>query len=246
MKMNIKPAFRYQFSSFLKGSAVIYLILIVFVAAILIGTMSVSTDSSTSISFTGFSITATIYLFVMGIVEIRNDLRLCLQCGVSRRTAFISELMAVLAASVILSIAGEILTSIAQAISANNFRLFVADLYQLIYVGADATSLTFSQHVMSALFNASLMFTACLGGMFFSLMFWRLNKLWTIVVAISIPVLINLIPNVLVWLGVDLTPFIDWISSSVSCFVLFFALVAVFVGIIDWLLLRRANIKEAK
>ena len=246
MKMNIKPAFRYQFSSFLKGSAVIYLILMVVVAAIMIGTMRISTGSATTISFTGFSITATIYLFVMGIVEIRNDLRLCLQCGVSRRTAFISELLAVLAASVILSVAGELLTGIAQAISANNSRLFVADLYQLIYVGADATSLTFCQHVMSALFNTSLMFAACLGGMFFSLMFWRLNRLWTIVVGISIPVLINLIPNVFIWLGVDLTPFINWISSSVGYFVLFFALVAVLVGIIDWLLLRRANIKEAK
>ena len=246
MKMNIKPAFRYQFSSFLKGSAVIYLILMVVVAAIMIGTMRISTDSTSTISFTGFSITATIYLFVMGIVEIRNDLRLCLQCGISRRTAFISELMAVLAASVILPIAGELLTGIAQAISANNSRLFVADLYQLIYVGADTTSLTLSQHVLSALFNTSLMFAAYLGGMFFSLMFWRLNRLWTIVVGISIPVLINLIPNVLVWLGVDLTPFINWISSSVGCFVLFFALFAVLVGIIDWLLLRRANIKEAK
>ena len=36
MKMNIKPAFRYQFSSFLKGSVVIYLILMVVVAAVLI------------------------------------------------------------------------------------------------------------------------------------------------------------------------------------------------------------------
>ena len=246
MKMNLKPAFRYQFSSFLKGSAVIYLILIFVIAAVLIGTMSVSTGSASSISFTGFSITATIYLFVMGIVEIRNDLRLCLQCGVSRRTAFISELLAVLAASVILAAAGELLTGIAQAISADNSRLFVADLYQLIYVGADTSALTFGQHVLSALFNTSLMFAACLGGMFFSLMFWRLNRLWTIVVAISIPVLINVIPNLLSWLGVDLTPFIKWISSSPFCFVLFFALLAVLVGIIDWLLLRRANIKEAK
>ena len=246
MKMNFKPAFRYQFSSFLKGSAVIYLILIVVVAGFLIGTMSISTESASSISFTGFSITATIYLFVMGIVEIRNDLRLCLQYGVSRRTAFLSELTAVLAASAILAVAGELLTGLAQALAVNNTKLFVADLYQLIFVGADTASLTLSQHVLSALFNSSLMFAACVGGMFFSLTFWRLNKLWTIVVAISIPVLLNLIPNAISWLGIDLSPFVRWITSSVFCFVLFFMLLALLFGIINWLLLRRANIREAK
>ncbi|MBP8640790.1 MAG: hypothetical protein KBI01_07835 [Oscillospiraceae bacterium] len=246
MKMNYKPAFRYQFSSFLKGSAVIYLILIVVVTGVLIGTMSISKDSASTISITGFSITATIYLFVMGIVEIRNDLRLCLQCGVSRRTAFLSELTAVLAASAILAVAGELLTGIAQALAISNFNLFVADLYQLIFVGSDVSSLTFSQHVLSALFNTSLMFAACVGGMFFSLMFWRLNRLWTIVVAISIPVLLNLVPNLLHWLNVDLTPFVNWISSSIGCFLLFFLVLALLLGVFNWLLLRRANIREAK
>ena len=246
MKMNIKPAFRYQFGSFLKGSAVVYLVLMLIVIASMIGTMRISTDVSTSISFTGFCITATIFLFVMGIVNIRSDLRLCLQYGVSRRTAFVSELLAVLATAVILSAAGELMTGIAQTISADNSKLFISDLYQLIYVGADVPSLTLSQHALSALFNTSLMFAACLGGMFFSLMFWRLNKVWTVIVAISIPVIINAVPILLDRLGVDFVPFIRWISSSPFCFVAFFLLLAILLSIINWLLLRRANIREAK
>lgn len=246
MKMNFKPSFRYQFSSFLKGSAVVYLILTIIAAALMIGTMYVSTDSTSTFSFTGYSITATIFLFVMGIVNIRSDLRICLQFGISRRTSFVSELLAVLATSLIVAVAGELLTGIVQALSANNSKFYVADLYQLIYASEGTTSLTFGQHAMSALLNTSLTFCACIGGMFFSLMFWRLNKVWTIVVAISIPLLINIVPIVLYKAGVDLEPLVTWIRSSPISFVLFFLLTATLFVIINWLLLRKANIKEAK
>ena len=243
MKMNIKPAFRYQFSSFLKGSIVVYLVLIIIVASFMVGTLYISPDSTSVVSFTGYSITAAIFLFVMGIVNIRGDLRLCLQYGVSRRTTFVSELLAILSASVILAAAGELLTGITQVLSTGNSKFFVADLYQLIYVGPDIASLTFSQHLLSTLFNTSLTFCACLFGMLFSLMFWRLNKVCTVIVAISIPVLFNAVPLLLSKAGVDLTPFVNWIASSPFCFVLFFLLLAALFGIIDWLLLRRANIK---
>ena len=246
MKMNLKPSFRYQFSSFLKGSAVVYVILTIIAAGLMIGTMYVSTDSSTTFSFTGYSITAAIFMFVMGIVNIRSDLRLCLQFGISRRTSFVSELLAILATSFIVAVAGELLTGIVQALSVDNSKLYVADLFQLIYAGDGATALTLGQHAMSALLNTSLTFCACIGGMFFSLMFWRLNKLWTIVVAISIPLLINIVPILLYKAGVNLEPLVTWIRSSPINFVLFFLLSAALFVIINWLLLRKANIKEAK
>ncbi len=240
MKMNISPAFKYQFSNFLKNAFVIYLIIIVIIAAF------ISISGNSKVSFTGYSLTATIFLFVMGIVNIRSDLRLCLQYGVSRRTSFISELLAVLSASAILAIAGELLTGTAQTLWADNSNLFVADIYQLIYVGAEAATLTFGQHVLSALVNTSLLFCACLFGMFFSLMFWRLNKVWTIIVAVSIPLLINIVPIILHRMGVNLNPLINWIDSAPFNFIMFFLLTAALFGIIDWLLLRKANIREAK
>jgi len=244
MKTNLKPAFRYQFNSFIRGSGIIYLILIAIVAISMVG--NIYTNGNFFVSFTGYSITIAIFMFVMGIVNIRNDLRLCLQYGVSRRTSFVSEILTVMSAAVILAAAVEVLTVVTQLLTVNNSNLFVADIYQLIYVGTDIPSLSLSQHALSALFNTSLMFAASLGGMFFSLMFWRLSKVWTIIVAVSIPVLINVVPMLLYRIGVDLTPFIRWLTSSPFCFVVFFLLFAALLGIIDWLLLRRANIKEAK
>ena len=106
--------------------------------------------------------------------------------------------------------------------------------------------LSLGQHFQSTLVNISLLICACIGGMFFSLMFWRLNKFWTVIVAVSIMVLMNIIPVGLFRLGVDLEPLLNWIISSPYNFVLFFMLTTIaFVGI-NWLLLRRADIKGIK
>jgi len=54
------------------------------------------------------------------------------------------------------------------------------------------------------------------------------------------------VPMALYKLGVDLQPFMRWLASSPLNLVLFMLLAAALFGIIDWLLLRNANIKEAK
>lgn len=245
MKMNIKPAFRYQFDVFFKGFLVIFLILAAAIAGLIVISLHTSIGT-TNVTFSGYGITASIFLFVMGIVNIRSDLRLCLQYGVSRRTSFASEILAVLSISIILSVAGELLTCIVQALSTNVTRFFIADIYQLIFVGPNAISMTFSQHLLSILLNTCLTFFSCLFGMFFSLMFWRLNKLWSIVVAVLIPISINVVPLLLSKLGLNLAPFIGWATASPFHYDLIFLFLAVLLGIFDWLLLRRANIKEAK
>lgn len=244
MKMNLGPAYRYQFKSLLKGSAVFYLIMAVIITAFLAVTVNFGGSSSTN--FGGYGISVAIYMFVIGIVYIRSDLRLCLQFGVSRRTAFLSEMLSLLSISALLAIAGELVTALIQAVASGNPNIFVFDFYQLIYLGTDRVLTTFGQHIMSALTNTSLFFCACTVGIFFSLLFWRLNKLWTIVVAILIPFAINGVPYLLIKLGVDFKPFFAWIASSPFCFILTCLVIAAAAAVIDWLLLRRANIKAAK
>lgn len=246
MKMNFKPAFRYQFGNYIRGSVVVFLIIFLIVSVALVFSLSFDAGSSSSISISGYGFAAIIFLFVMGIVSIRNDLRLCLQFGVSRRTAFLSELLAVMAVSVVIVAAGELLNGIAKLFLADNKHFFVGDFYQIIYLKNTSSILTLGQHVQSALMNFSLVFSACIGGMFFSLLFWRLSRTWTIIVAVSIPLLLNLVPAALYKLGVNFKPFIHWLAASPYYLVLFALALAVFFGIINWLLLRNANIREAK
>lgn len=242
MKMNFKAAFRYNFKNLIGGSG--RALLIIF-GIILILTLFVFVNRSGATTITGmFAVTAAIFLFVMGIVGIRSDLRICLQFGVSRRTSFCSEIVAVFASSVILAAAGELLTGILQPLS-NSTHFFASDLYQIIFLQGTEI-LSFSQHMISALFNLSLFICAYIGGMFFSLLFWRLNKIWTVTVAIAIPFLMNGIPILLDKLGVDFNPFLSWLSASPYHFVIMFLLIAAIVSVINWLVLRRANIKAAK
>lgn len=242
--MNIKPVYRYKLIEFFKGMAIVFAV--IFAIFTVLTMVSVNTESGGTFSFSGYAMAATIYMFVMGIVGIRSDLRLFSQFGVSRRTTFITELMIILTAAFTIGLLGELLTGLAQAIFAGNENVFIGDIYQLIYLGESARTLSLFEHIQSLILNVSLAFCACIGGMFFSLLFWRLNRLFTIIVAISIPLLMNIVPYLLVKAHVDLTPVLNWILSSPLSFVLlFFALAAVF-AVIDWLLLRRANIKEAK
>lgn len=246
MKMNFKPALRYQFPNILKGTAVFYLAIVLISSVIMVSSMSISDQSTTTVSFSAYGFAAAICLFVMGVTSIRSDLRLCLQFGVSRRTAFVSELLSTACVSAVLAAAGELMTGVSQMLTAGNPRYFTADLYQLLFLGTHKMTLSFSQHIQSAMVNAGLMFAFCLAGMFFSLLFWRLNRLWTVVAAISIPLLINGVPILVYKAGVDLRPFLSWLLSSPFCFVLFWLLLAGLLCVINWLLLRRANVKAAK
>lgn len=247
MHMNLKPAFRYQFRDYFKGTGVFFLVMVVIVAASIILAMY----SHGNISISGFSMATAICLFILGIVTPRSNLRLCAQFGVSRRTAFTSLFLAVLADIVILSLAGELLLYVGQSAGKGISNLSFADLYQLLYLGAQPMSLSLSQHVMSVLLNTSLILLLFVFGMFFTFLFWRLNKIWTIIVAVAIPLLCNLIPALLVKLASSV-PAIGRLfralqhifASSVWNLMALFLLLSVILAGIDWLLIRRANIRE--
>ncbi len=218
-------------------------------AAIVTAFMSFAVEADEGaviMGFSGYGFATTVFMFVMGIVNVRSDLRLSLQFGVSRRTSFVCEVLSALSVSALLAAAGEMLNGIAQAISADKTNIFVADLYQFIYVGVETPRLTASQHIMSMLFNTGLALSVCVVGMFFSLMFWRLNKFWTIVAALCIPVVINGGPILLYRMGFDMIGFGRWLAVTPLNFLACFAGTAIIVGTIDWMLLRKANILAAK
>lgn len=244
MKMNLKPALRYQFGVFLKEAASVLLVVVTLFLVSFVVMISIDSDSG-SISFAGYGAMLAVFMFVIGIVNVRINLRLCMQFGVSRRTAFVSELLVILSAALILSIAGQIFMVLERAISSKmNFK--ISELYQLIYLRDAVGALTFSQRLQSLLVNTSLQLALCLFGMFFSLLFWRLNKIWTIVTVVAMVFLLNGTPLVIFRAGLDVTPFFRWIAASPNNFVLFFMIFAVVFAVINWLLLRKVNVKPAK
>lgn len=250
MKMNWKPGFLYQLGDFIKGAGVFYLIIAVFIVSF---SFLGSINRAGFFSFSGFGIIAAICLFVFGVVNPRPNLRLCVQLGISRRTAFITQLLAILVTSILLAAAVELLSGLAQVAFAHRSNMVFVDFYQLLYLGPDKITLTFSQHLASLLLNLGIMITFFTGGMFFTFLFWRLNKVWTVIVAISIPVLCNLIPLTVHRVGAVFPAFahfenavIAWLGYSAWNLLWFCILLSAVFVMVDWLLVRQANIKEPK
>ena len=67
-------------------------------------------------SWYGFS--CTIFFFVFGIVLPRQATRLCVQMGVSRRTAYLSLYLMAAVASLCMAVAGQVLMLIGNAVAA--------------------------------------------------------------------------------------------------------------------------------
>jgi len=246
--MNFSPAFRYQFKEYLKSSSVFYAVNVCIVVVSFL--VCFLTDSG-SMSYSGYGIACAICLFVFGIVVPRQYLRLCLQLGVSRRTAFLSGLAAALANSALLAAAGELLFGIAGWASLTNEHLYFADLYQIAYLDpGHLLTLTAGQHLISLLFNLFLMFCWFSIGLFLTFLFWRLNKAWTIVVAILIPVLLGVLPTWSVHLSLAFSAFAramaalgGWLSASPWNVMLLCILISAFFCSVGWLLVRRVNIR---
>lgn len=245
MTMNFWPAFRYHFKEHLKSSGIFYGINV----CIVIASFFVCFFTGGSMSYSGYGVACAIFLLVVGIVVPRQDLRLCIQLGVSRRTAFLSGLASVLVNSTLLAAAGELLLGIASRASLANVHLSFADLYQISYLESLLT-LNAGQHLIGLLLNLFLMFCLFSIGLLLTFLFWRLNKAWTIVVAVLIPVLVCVIPAFSVRLSLTFPAFNrflstlgSWLSASPWHSMLLCILISALFCAVGWLLVRRVNIR---
>lgn len=249
--MNLKPAMRYQARDYVV-SALIFagvnlLIVVAMVAGLLYFQIKTGTDS---ISYNGYTLSCTIFLFIYGLIVPRQVTRLCAQLGVCRRTAFLSLFPPMILAAFVLALLGEGMLGIAREVSAarGGPPLF-SDLFALIYLG-ETGSPTLVQHGLAALFGVTYMLAGFCLGLFLTFLFWRLNKVGCIIAALAIPVVLVGLPALAALFPTLFAPVIRlaarfgrlWVSSP--WWAMAFALVlALFFAGISWLLIRRTNIR---
>ena len=252
--INFRPAFKYKFRDTIKGIAVFYGIMVaISIGFIYLASLNLGNDNEVTGQLSAFVTTAAIMLFVLGIVAIREDIRLMIQNGIGRRTIFITELLLTLSVSFILAIAGELLITVGQVVIANWQGFFITDLYQMLYTNGVNYRMSLAAHFESIVFAFSIYVCASLAGILISLVFYRLNKIGTIIMAIGAPLfLFVVLPITLnrsgVWyfLKLVLSTILEFILSSPWAFVFCFLLTTIFIGILSWLLMRRAPVKPAK
>ena len=143
-------------------------------------------------SWYGFS--CTIFFFVFGIILPRQATRLCIQMGVSRRTAYLSLYLMAAVASLCMAVAGQVLMLIGNAVAdqtpfGTGLQDFLVGLFQTLY--RNGGTMTALDQALAVVFTAFCMLALFSFGLFFTFLFWRLSKVGCIVAALAIPVVLT-------------------------------------------------------
>lgn len=247
-RMNIGPALKYKIKGSIVSIAIFYLIMVLVTAAFIIGAINirVNVDGNSYSSFSGFGIAAAIFMFITGIVAVREDLRLFMQNGIGRRTAFAAQLMAAAVSAAVLAVMGEILLKISQGFIKDKPNLVISDFYYIIFAEKNISRNLFVQSLESVAVYLAMFICAYMAGVFISMMFYRLNKIWTVVVAVGVPVFIFIgLPIIISRLDISLRRPVEFVLGSPVIYIGFYFIIGLAIAFCSWLLLRRAPVKPA-
>lgn len=243
--LNLKPAIAYRLKGTMQGVGIFMAAITGLSVATVIGMLSFAWGESGMVN--GFGLTSVLFAFVLGICIIREDLRLFVQHGVGRTTAFVAELVGIVVSSLVLAIAGTVLTAALQLIAGTGGYILVSDMYQLVYLNDTLGQvMALPDQLMSVLFCFAMLCAAQAAGIFISMGYYHLGKLATVIVSIVVPVAL------FVWLPImagagSVTPIIDpglWGSPWFALAVFMGA--AIVLALLNWLLIRRVSISPAK
>lgn len=249
MSVALNRAVRYGIKNYLRGVGV--LLLVMLLIPLVLWCMVASLGGTSN--FNGYSLSVGVFGLVLGMVGIRENLRMLNQNGVSRRTAFLAEIIAQAAAAVLVAAGATVLLAAYQALPGMAGRVYVSDVYQMVYEG---TAIGVAGYLRTAIFAAAMAFSLAALGQFCSVLYWRLSKFWIVTVSIAIPLVLIFGPAALFTAMGDspageaivraLIGFCRFFAGSVwNAVLVFLILAAAFFGL-SWLLVRRAVIRGIK
>ena len=237
MNTRFGRAFRYEVRNYFRAVAILWLVMALIPAAMLAITYFLAGETAMEGSFNGYSIAVGMF----GLV--------------SRRSAFLAEVAALAVAAVLVAAGVTVIMGAYQTVLGGQGRLLITDLYQVIYEGPSAGA-GIGGLVRGAIFSAAVGWMLAALGQFCSALYWRLNKFWTILISVTVPlVLIFGSVPLISWLGTTsagraaveaLAAFGQFLAASPwNAAAVLLAMGAAFFAL-SWLLLRRAMIRPAK
>lgn len=246
MKTKFWPAFRWQTREYGLGVATFWAVMALLELAFLTVSM-VALDRGVQIeesSFTGLGVMAWFCYFVLGLAQVRADLRLGAQFGVPRRTMLGATWLAVAATGAGLALALEALIVLGRWMLGNESGVYLLDIYQALYLQDFQMVLSPAQHLASAVFNLCGMLGAFGAGAALSLVLWHCTRVrWVVLICLALPALMGGLVSLGVWLRVDPSPFFGWLLASPLNGGFFFLAAGALTGLAGWLALGRLNIR---
>ena len=250
--MRFLPSFKYRFRDCMFSMGVVILVMIVLTALCYLGIVTFGsitrTDNSGEVimetTMMNFSMPVAIFMFVLAIVSIREDMRLGIQNGAGRGTVFLANTACMLVTSVVLNLAFFIVTAVWNQFDTG---VYIVDFFGALYTGEPFFESLDDLAISSAVLLALSVFLSALGT-FTSLMYWRLNKLGKWVVSIGIGAAVILFIDVIIRYKVVadlLGRLMGWVFLTPWNLVLSFVILAAAFYVFSALLVRRNSITAA-
>lgn len=236
--MNFLPIFKYRLKDDLRAVAVFLAVTLLCMVLVIYGIMIMVAEMDDRV-VSNFSIALTVFTFVIGIVTVREDLRLGIQNGVSRGTSLAASFVGNVAAALVAS-AGVTLVEWLSMVTQESTNASLVSLYAVIY-GYESSAVG---QLKSFVWSGSAAFV----GTFLSLMYWRLSKLWRWIVTLGMgAVLVLLLNAVTISAGFlnAVVRFFRWLGAAPLNLCVFLIGVAIAFAVFDWLLARKAPITAA-
>lgn len=245
--MEIKGALRYDIKASLRSLSIFLIVMILVWLLNFVLAAVVSGNGSYS---SGFDMAVTIYMFVAGIISVREDLRLFLQNGRGRPTVFLAQIIVALFASAALAVVCGLLTDLFRLITIWVApQLEFTSLYGLFVAGNGAHGLAALAETIAFTFFQCL--PAFLFGMVVSLIYYRLSKLGKVAFSIAVPavlfvglpILIGTNPEIAKAFVAFITFFAEFLKTPLALLAAFTLVSSPILALGSWLLLRKAPIK---
>lgn len=240
--MNFLPIFKYRLKDDLKAVGVFLLVTLLCTVLVIYGVLIMVSEIDERV-VSNFSIALTVFSFVIGIVTVREDLRLGIQNGVSRGTSLAACFTANVVASMVAAL-GVTLVEWLSVATQNTTNAALVSFYAMIY-GEDASLAgQLRSFLLSFVWSGSAVFV----GSFLSLLYWRLTKLWRWIVSLGMGAALLLLMNATMIVGgfMDaVLSFFRWLGEAPLNLSMFLVGVAVVFAVFDWLLTRKAPITAA-
>lgn len=129
--MNFLPIFKYRLKDDLRAVAVFLAVTLLCMVLVIYGIMIMVAEMDDRV-VSNFSIALTVFTFVIGIVTVREDLRLGIQNGVSRGTSLAASFVGNVAAALVAS-AGVTLVEWLSMVTQESTNASLVSLYAVIY-----------------------------------------------------------------------------------------------------------------
>ena len=237
-KMRFAPIFKYRMRDCLSSGGVVMLVMVVmtvlsYFGIVTFGGYEESVDGVVTERFAtmNFTMPYVIFMFVVGIVTIREDMRIGIQNGAGRTTSFLANLACLAATALLLNLNCLVFYKLWALLDT---ELIIIDLYSMAFL-QEMTPDTLGEMLMCFITGtaASLALAGC--GVMLSLVYWRLGKAGKWILSLGMGAAFILFINASAsydWLRLALTNFFVWVvKAPINMDVFFLALAAVFFGI---------------